>query len=382
MSPLFSRRVLRKAPLLRALLIVSLAVSTFILLLTKARTGVYLGCLTDHFHHARATWNFFDLGFDVYKVTQDEACARVPYPHDPRYGCTWGTWPVAYPPGVIAVFAPPALLGRIAALSELELGKAIIAYLLIITHAAVLGFAALARRVGSAFWMGVVAFVWIFLVRLALLGLYEGAWILAAVLAVDAMRRSRPARALLWFSVTALVCYRSVCLAPIAAVALWQLRKTSESRRASVLALVVSAVTVAVVFACARALVRYGPGDLAHSSFVPFAAYSWLLLGVGLAVAIAAACGSSLLVGVTVAFSSVLSLYHPSHNWHATLCIAPLLALVLARRRPLWTQVLVGVWFVFYLQYVFQFPPLLWAEEIIRFLERGGRPGCLLPFES
>jgi len=373
---------MRSTPRLRALLLLSLVVSAGILLLTKARTGVYLGCLTDHLHHSRATWNFFHLGFEVYKVPHGEACARVAYPHDPRYGCTWATWPVAYPPGVIAVFAPPALLGRIAGLSELELGKATVAYLTLITHAAVWAFAVIARRVGSAFWMAVVAFFWIFMIRLALLGLYEGAWILAAALAVDAMCRSRPARALLWFSVAGLVCYRSVCLVPIACVALWRLESSAESTSMRILALVASVASVAIVVACGWALVRHGPPDLAHSSFVPFTAYSSLLLGVGIAVGFAVACGSSWLVGLTVVFSSVLSLYHPSHNWHATLCVAPLLALVLARRRPLWTQILLALWFVFYLQYVFQFPPLLWAEEVIGFVGRRGRPGCFLPFES
>lgn len=374
--------VRRATPLQRRLLLASIAVSAVILLFAKAKNGVYLGCLTDHFHHARATWNFFRLGFDVYGTTHGQACATVPYPHEPRYTCTWETWPVAYPPGMFVVFALPAVVGRIAWLSDLELGKFIVGYLVLLTHAALWAFSTLARRVGSHVWTAVVAVFWIFMVRTALMGLYEGAWILTATLAVDALRRSLPARSLLWLAATALLSYRAVCLVPLAVVALAKLPRSNETMPAKVSSVAVGGVAVVVVIACARALLRYGPGELGHSAFIPLQPYGWLLLGVGIAVAVFTAVNGSLLVAACVAFSSFLSLYHAGHNWHATVLVTPLFAIVLARRPPLATQIALGLWLVFYLQYVFGYPPLIWLDELLRFVERGGRPGCLLPFES
>ena len=184
-------------------LVASLALSAAILVATQAKNGVYLDHMTDHFHHSRATWSFFVLGLDVYTHPYSWTTDHVPYPQP---GVPWPNHPVAYPPGMFLVFTLPALLGRfVPSLSTLEFGKIVIAYLTIIMHAALWSIASLARRVGSAAWMGVIAFVWIFAMRTSLLGFYDGAWLLTGSLAVHAMLASRPTRAVLWFAASALV---------------------------------------------------------------------------------------------------------------------------------------------------------------------------------
>jgi len=370
MSTVFSRQAFRGAPGLTKALAASVVLSTVILLATQAKNGVYLNHMTDHFHHSRATWSFFVLGLDVYTQPYGDTCARLPYPQP---GCPWPNHPVAYPPGMFLVFTPPALLGRfVPSLSTLEFGKIVIAYLTLITHAALWAIGLLARRVGSQAWMGLVAFVWIFAVRLSLLGFYDGAWLLTAALGVHAMIASRPARAVLWFAASALLSYRAASLVPLAAVAFVQMLRGSDSLRTKALVTTASALSGAVVVACFAALLRYGPRGEDGAHGVGFGFFAGFMLAAGLLVAIAVAYGSSLLVGACVALSSILGIVHGGHSWHGCVCVVPLLALSLASKRPLWAQVVLGLWFVFYLNLLFLYAPLAWLEELLRFAAAGG----------
>lgn len=372
----FSRRTVRDAPVMTCGLVLSLIASTAIILYSKSSNGTYLGCLTDHFHHARATWNFFNLGFDVYKLPHGVASARVPYPQG---GATWESWPVAYPPGMFLVFAPLALLGRYVVLREIVFGKVMIAYLTLIMHAALWGIAVIARRRATALVMVAVAFVWVISLRNALLGFYEGAWLLTGALAVDAMIRQRHARALAWFVASALLSYRAVCFVPLATVSLWEMARGGEALRTKLAVVAFGMASGAVVLLSAWAGAHYGPQQMMEASpLLPLRVEGWTIIVVGTIVAVLLAWATSPLVGVTILSSTALAILHGGAGWHAMVCAAPLFAFVLARRRPTWAQATFLAWLVFYIQKGFWTPPLLWLDELVRLINVGGTglPSC------
>lgn len=371
MLSVFSRRTIRTAPRLTKCLVASILFTALVLLWTEAKTGEYLDRFSDHFHHSRATWSFFVLGPAVYTQPFGVTAAQVPYP---QAWVTWENHPVAYPPGMFVVFALPALLGRFVPLSTLEFGKIVVAYLSLIMHAALWAIAIVSRRVGSAAWMAVIAFLWIFSIRMSLLGFYDGAWLLTAALAVHAMQERRHARAVLWFLASALLSYRAVCLAPIAAVAYWQMLRGGDSIRTKAVVTLGATVGGALVVVCFAALLRHGPkgDDGAHG--LPVNAYYLSLVCLGVVIALVVARGASPLLGTCVALSSVLSHLHGAYAWHGYVLVGPIFALALARRRPLWVQILLGLWFVYFLQAMFWYPPLLFADELVRFFANHGYP--------
>lgn len=371
MSGVFSKATFRSAPRLAKCLVASLLFSAFILIWTEGKTGELLDRMSDHFHHSRATWSFFVLGLEVYTQPFGITAEKVPYPQ------TWVTWqnhPIAYPPGMFVVFTLPALLGRFVKLSTLEFGKITIAYLCLIMHAALWAIGVVSRRVGSQAWMGVIAFIWIFSIRIGLMGFYDGAWLLTAALALHAMLEDRYAHAVLWFVASALISYRAACLGPIALVAFWRLVRSDAPIRTRVAVSIAAVVGCGVVALCFAALVKYGPkgDDGAHGIAVN--TYIWLVLGLCIIVALAVARGSSLLVGACVALSSVLGIAHGGHAWHGYVLIAPILALPLSPRRPLWVQITLGLWFVYVLQTFFGYPPLFFIDELARFFANHGYP--------
>lgn len=371
MQGVFSRQTVRSAPLLTKCLVASIVLSAAVLLYTQGKTGEMLDRMSYHFHHARATWSFFVIGVDVYTQPLGLTAERVPYPQ------TWGTWqdhPAAYPPGTFVVFALPALLGRYVTLSALEFGKIVIAYLSLVMHAAMWASAIVARRVGSGPWMAVIGFLWLFSIRMSLLGFYDGAWLLTAALAIHAMLEKRFARAVLWFVASALISYRAACLTPIAALAYWQLIRSGAPVRIRLGVTVVAATGVAVVLACFRAFVKYGPTSDAVAHGRVMSSYLWLVLTLCLALAVAVAVGSSALVGVCVALSSVLGVYHRGFCWDGYVLVAPILALSLAERRPAWVQISIGLWFVYALQTFFAYPPFFFLDELVRFFANHGFP--------
>ncbi len=239
------------SPRLHVALLVSLAISAFVIATTHTPTGEYIGAMTDHLHHPRATWNFFARGFDVYRIPHKVICERVAYSYE---GAFWPTYPVAYPPGMFVVFGLPAIYGRYTSASPADFGRAVVAYLVLVTHLATWSFAGLARRVGSAFWMAVAAFVWIYFVHLSLLGLYDGAWLLTGCFAMRAMSRKRHALATLWFVASALVSYRAASYAPLAAAAFFATLRGSDSPRTQVAVTIGALAGAAIVAACFWAL--------------------------------------------------------------------------------------------------------------------------------
>ena len=68
----------------------------------------------------------------------------------------------------------------------------------------------------------------------------------------------------------------------------------------------------------------------------------YALLAFGLVVGASSRRVSPLAVGASVMLASALSILHAGHHWHVCICIPSLLAFPLARRQPLWAQILLA----------------------------------------
>jgi len=203
---------------LAALLAASLGLTALVPLTNAGPYGDLSQLYTDHLHHAYATWVFLHRGLDAYRLPLSESSRGVPYP---QASDAWPGMPVNYPPGMFAVFLPLSLLGRFLPLSRETFGRVGILWLLLLAHLA-LGavFLLLSERPpGGRATVGVIA--WIYLVRLALQGFYDVAFVGAGALALRDLGRRRPRGALLWLAVAGLLHYRAVALAPVGLAALW-----------------------------------------------------------------------------------------------------------------------------------------------------------------
>lgn len=371
MAPIFSRSAFQSSRPLAWWLLGSFAVCTLLIALTKSPYGDFLGHFTDHLHHPLATWTFLVRGLEAYREPLEITSQGTGYL---QQRVPWEHYPVAYPPGMFVTFFLPALGGRFVPLSEVAFAKAVILYLTAIVHVALWAMAHVFRRVGSRLWIGVLVFVWIFMCRLTMLGFYDGAWLLAGTLGIDQMLRKKHGPAVACFLLSALISYRAVGFAVIGLWAFIELMK-SDAKPAHKTAYAVAAlVATSVVGWTFMMLVRHSPADQhgVSSALMPMSFIPYVILFFGLGVGAVIARSVSLPIGATVALTSGLSILHAGHQWHACLCIPPLLALPLAKERPLWAQVLLTFWFVFYLRYAFWFEPLEFVDELLRFTERSG----------
>jgi len=373
MAPIFSRATIRTSTAERRWLAVSFAVAVILLIWTRTAAGDFTGGYSDHVHHARATWAFLTHGLDAYRRPLIETGVGSGYL---QAGMTWETYPVAYPPGMFVAFLLPALGGSVYAGPEANFGKLIILELLVISHASLWAIAHVFRRVGSMFWVGVLVLIWTFLVRITLFGFYDGLWLLAGAIGIDQLLRKKPGPALGYFVVAGMCSYRAAAFSVLAAMALIDLLR-SDARRLPKIAYVSGAVVCGAIVVWSFAmLVKYSPHDgAAGSPLLPmkFVGYSLLLFGLGVSALLAARV--SIPIGLSVLLSSGLSIVHAGHHWHACVCIPPLLALPLATRQPLWAQVLLACWLLVFMRYAFLYDPFVLLDELLRFIERNGRPG-------
>src|SRR5512136_1624132 len=180
---------------LAALVAVSLGLTALVPLTNQSPYGDLSAGYTDHLHHAHATWVFLHRGLDAYRLPLAESSRGVAYPQATG---AWPQMPVNYPPGMFAVFLPLSLAGRLVPMSTESFGRLGVLWMLVVAHAAMLAvFLLLAETdAGGRAVVGVVA--WLYLVRLALQGFYDPAFLGAGALALRALHRRRPGPALLW----------------------------------------------------------------------------------------------------------------------------------------------------------------------------------------
>jgi hypothetical protein len=355
-------------------LIASLFVSVLLISLTKTSTGDLLGGYTDHLHHARATWTFLNLGFEVYSRPFGETGLEVPYPQP---GLFWAQFPVAYPPGMFVVFLPVALLGRYVPLSQEAFGKLAIIYLVVITHAALWVVDSLLRRPGKAYGFLPVLMLWLYSLRVALMGFYDGAWLLAGAVATTHLARGRNAHALIWFTVAGLTSYRAAALVPLATLALWQYSTDGSGWRKKLPILATAVVGCSVVLVTFWALNHYSPHSAelragADSPLLRFSARTYAVVAIGWVATIALSIAASGLTAVTAAVSTLLSVLHGGHWWHGFVCTPVLLSLgvvptKMARGVPIALLFVALMW-----QFAFDYQPFRFLDELLLFVQRDG----------
>jgi hypothetical protein len=229
---------------LLALVAASLGLTALVPLTNQSPYGDLSAGYTDHLHHAHATWVFLHRGLDAYRLPLQQSSRGVYYPQES------GAWPqmaVNYPPGMFAVFLPTALLGRYVPMTQETFGRVGVLWMLVVAHLAMLAIFALLADLapGGRAVVGMIA--WLYLVRLALQGFYDPAFLGAGAMAMREVHRRRPGAALLWLACAGMLHFRAVALVPVGIAALWQALREPRERRPWGAVAVVAAAGVIVV---------------------------------------------------------------------------------------------------------------------------------------
>jgi hypothetical protein len=227
-----------------ALVAVSLGLTALVPLTNQSPYGDLSAGYTDHLHHAHATWVFLQRGLDAYRLPLVESSRGIAYPQPTG---AWPQMPVNYPPGMFAVFLPTAVLGRYVPMTQETFGRVGVLWMLLIAHLAMLAMFLLLADLapGARAVIGMIA--WVYLVRLALQGFFDPAFLGAGAMAMREVHRKRPGAALLWLAGAGMLHFRAVALVPVGVVALWQALREPRERRPWGAIVVVAAAGVIVV---------------------------------------------------------------------------------------------------------------------------------------
>jgi len=227
-----------------ALVAVSLGLTALVPLTNQSPYGDLSAGYTDHLHHAHATWVFLHRGIDAYRLPLAESSRGVPYPQQTG---AWPQMPVNYPPGMFAVFLPTALVGRFVPMTQETFGRVGVLWMLVVAHLAMLAMFLLLADLapGARAVIGMIA--WVYLIRLALQGFYDPAFLGAGAMAMREVHRRRPGAALLWLACAGMLHFRAVALVPLGALALWQALREPRGRRPWTAIAVVAAAGLVVV---------------------------------------------------------------------------------------------------------------------------------------
>jgi hypothetical protein len=301
---------------------------------------------TDHVRQTYATWVFLYRGLAMYWLPLGEAAAGIDYPQAIDQ---WLQVPYVYPPGAFAVFLPLACLGEWVPMSQHSFAQVGILYLLLLSHGALyvmlrtLAF----QPAGGRRWVAVVA--WLVLMRLGLNGQYDGVWLACGALAALRMGQGRPADALSWIALSALLHYRAILLAPLGFVALLEVVRGTPWRRwpwASFL--FVAGVGGVCLWTFARMTPGAIDGGAATPSLLsdPWSVRVGLILLITLVAAAVALRGADALVASLVLLGGALAFIDTHHWWHAAmLLLVPLgVGALRAPRWPTLTRVTLVLW--------------------------------------
>lgn len=183
----------------------------------QSRWGDLSNWYTDHLHHSFATWVAFFRGLDIYTRPFSEIHHGTGWPY---FLDTWGEMPgFVYPPGVMVLFLPLTLVGRVAGPAGLSIhGFAVLAVLYMLAlaawalHQAIQAMKLLPR--GSR--VATLGLTLLILAQLGLQGFFDSAFLGAGFAAIRAWRRSKPDTALLWLAAAASLHFRAAVFAPLA----------------------------------------------------------------------------------------------------------------------------------------------------------------------
>lgn len=310
---------------LLALVAISLCLTVLVPVTNSSPYGDLSAGYTDHLHHAHATWVVLHRGLDAWRLPLSESAKGIPYPQETG---AWPFMPVNYPPGMVAVFLPTALVGKLVPMSQETFGRVGVAWMLVLAHAALLAVFLLLAELppGGRAVVGIIA--WVYLVRLALQGFYDPAFIGAGALAMRALHRRRPAAALLWLCVAGLLHYRAVALVPVGVVALWQALSAPRGERpwGAIAAVAVTGVVVVGTFLLQWPLTkRYLDSIPPSLGVIAAGPRFWAVVVASLAAAVASFWYGGPLVAGLVLVALGLALTDNSDWWHgAVLLFAPM----------------------------------------------------------
>jgi hypothetical protein len=318
---------------LLALVAASLGLTSLVPLTNASPYGDLSAGYTDHLHHAHLTWVFLHRGLDAYRLPLAESSRGIPYPQET------GAWPqmsANYPPGMFAVFLPTALVGRFVPMNQPTFGRVGVLWMLVVAHLAMLALFALLGDLppGGRAVVGMIA--WLYLVRLALQGFYDPAFLGAGALAMREVHRRRPGPALLWLAAAGMLHYRAVALVPVGVAAAWQVFRLPPEERPwrAIGVVVVTGIVVVATFALQWPVTkRYL--DTLHPSLwvVASGPRFWAVVVASAAAAVASFWYGGPLVAALVLTALGLALTDIYDWWHgAVLLFAPLSVGVLGAR--------------------------------------------------
>jgi hypothetical protein len=331
------------------------------------------GNYTDHVRHPYVAWVALHRGlWAVYTTPLGELTGGIDYP---QATTDWLDVPLVYPPGSLVLFLPVSVIGKWVPLSPKAFGQLCILYLLALSH---LAFYTVLRTLdglpaGGRWAVGVLA--WLVLMRLGLQGQYDAAWLACGVLMLRRLAEGRPASALRWVGLAALLHYRAVILVAVGVVALVGAVRHRPVRGwpwatllwvASVGA--VCGVTFAAMAPLASRTEAATPSILGSPSTV---------LGVLAASALAAAIawrGADGLVAASVGVGCVLAFVDTRHWWHAAMLLLVPMAVGVLRvpRWPTTARLTLITWMVMLQTLVWHGNPLWLFRDLGRFVRMSG----------
>jgi hypothetical protein len=301
-------------------------------LFSRSPYGDLSGWYTDHLHHSFATWVFLRRGLRVYTehFASISAGSGWPFPTE-----DWGNMPMAYPPGVFALFLPPALAGRYLALSAHQFAAGAVLYVLAWTHLALFAVFCALKALPAGSRAAVAVFVWMAFAHLGLEGLYDGLFIGAGAWAIVQLKANDAASALRWLGVAVVLHFRAVVFLPLILYALrcaWQTKPRTEGSWESVLWL------------GAACLLSVGSFVLMYPATADFrgthplvlfngAARAPIVFGASAVAIVVAAIAADGWVAATVCVCLALAcVERQPYWWHAAVLLVPPLLVGVARR--------------------------------------------------
>lgn len=174
---------------------------------------------TDHLHHAFATQVFFEKGLDVYTQPFAEAWRGVSFPQRHE---VWGNMPMAYPPGVFAIFAPLTAVAWVIPMSHAAYGILGILYILIFAHVAWYAVLTTLTHGHAVVRFALAITSWFVLMEMGVTGFFDVVYIGLGVFALRSLARHKPKDALLFVALASFFHFRAVCLAGLGLLALYR----------------------------------------------------------------------------------------------------------------------------------------------------------------
>ena len=351
----------------------SLAACFSIVLHLTSRAADLIDVHTDHIHHCLATWTFLHKGFEVYRRPFGETA--TPYPH---FAPSWPKLPIAYPPGMFAIFLAPALLGAWVPMASSTWVKCVVLWVVALSHLGLAGmWRALSRTRGGM--APLLIAIWVLTLRMSLCGFYDAIWLGCAGMGAAALFDRRAATSVVWFAAACLINYRAASLAPVAAVAVWVLARSDTPLRHKLVTAVIAVSACLLVLWTFCLFTKNAPPPSSPvyngvaTPFLPVGPRTYVVavLG-GVMAAFALATGDSL-VAASVLVVTILAILHGGPSWHGSMVVVPALLVGLgpslasrpSSRVALLRNVL-AVWFLVVEEFAFQNTPAQFLELLLR----------------